>query len=509
MVHIPRWRVLAILLITALGLAYAAPNVVPALRDLPAPLPHKTVNLGLDLRGGAYLLYEVDIDALLAERAQVLAEGARAALREADIAPQGITETERGVSIQVAPGQAGQARGALMGLENDLEAVPQDDPGRVEVRLTDAAVREATDAALARAIEIVRSRVDATGTNEAAIARQGDRRVLVQVPGRGAEEIKRLVGTTAKLGFHLVTGEGSVRALRLPHTDDPDGPPVPVERRAIITGDMLLDARGTQDPQTGEPVVSFRLNGPGATRFCQVTRAHVGEPFAIVLDGQVISAPVIRAVICEGSGVISGNFTVQGAAELALLLRSGALPAPMTVVEERSIGPTLGADSVRAGAWASGVGLALVCLFMVVAYRGLGAMAAAALLANVALIFAALSLLQATLTLPGIAGIVLTIGMAVDANVLIFERILEERRAGRSWLSAVDVGYSQAMSTITDANVTTLIAAIILFSFGTGPIKGFAVTLAIGILTSLFSAVMLTRLMVVAWARRQGRGARA
>ncbi|HBH26173.1 MAG TPA: protein translocase subunit SecD [Rhodospirillaceae bacterium] len=502
MVTTPRWHVISVLLIALWGLAYATPNVLPALRGLPGPLPHKTVNLGLDLRGGAYLLYEVDIDALVAERAQMAATDVQKALREAGLSGASAKATPGGVEVDAGKaGRGGAVTRAVRGLGLGLEwASETKGSEKIFYRFSKSAVTEMTDTAMARSIEIVRRRVDEVGTTEPSIQRQGERRILLQVPGTSADDLKRVVGQTAKLGFHLVEDGGSVRALRLPMADDPEMT-IPVARRAMVTGDMLVGARGVVDPQTQEPVVSFRLNGSGAKRFCQVTRANVGTPFAIVLDGTVVSAPVIRSAICAGSGQIEGGFTLQEAADLALLLRAGALPAPMQVVEERSVGPSLGADSVRAGAVAGALGLALVLFFMAVVYGAFGLMACAALLVNIALIFAILSALQATLTLPGIAGIVLTIGMAVDANVLVFERIREERRAGRSWLSAVDEGYRQSVSTITDANLTTLLAAIILFSFGTGPIKGFAVTLGIGIVTSVFTALGATRLMVVAWAR--------
>ena len=324
------------------------------------------------------------------------------------------------------------------------------------------------------------------------------------MPGANAEDLKRIIGKTAKLSFHLVSSEaGGVSTRSLPMADNP-AQDVPIQRRAMITGEMLAGAQPSFD-QGGQAVVSFRLNSAGAKRFCDVSRSNVGKPFAIVLDSEVISAPVIREAICGGQGQISGGFTVQSANELALLLRAGALPAPLTVMEERTVGPSLGADSVQAGKIASIIALALVLVFMFLSYGTFGAYADVALVVNVALLFAILSGLQATLTLPGIAGIVLTVGMAVDANVLIFERIREERAAGRSIMSSIDAGYSRAMTTIIDSNLTTLIAAIILFSFGTGPIKGFAVTLGVGILTSFFSAIMVTRILVIWWLRRADR----
>jgi preprotein translocase subunit SecD len=363
----------------------------------------------------------------------------------------------------------------------------------------------------------VRKRIDETGVREPTIQRQGDDRILVQLPGLDdPERVKQLLGKTAKMSFHLVDHRVSPSdALRgnvppgtkiLPSIDEigSDGRPrvYAVRKRVMVSGDNLIDAQPTIDQRDNQPVVSFRFDASGGKRFGDVTQANVNRPFAIVLDGTVISAPVIREPILGGSGIISGNFTTQTAQDLALLLRAGALPAPLTILEERSVGPGLGADSIAAGKIASIIGLVAVIIFMVVVYGLFGAMADVALAVNMLLIGGALSLMQATLTLPGIAGIVLTIGMAVDANVLIFERIREEVRVGRTPISAVDAGYSRAITTIIDANVTTLIAAILLYIFGSGPVRGFAVTLAIGIVTSMFTAIMLTRLLVVTWLRR-------
>ena len=325
----------------------------------------------------------------------------------------------------------------------------------------------------------------------------------MQLPGLDdPSRVKDILGKTAKLTFHLVdvSGRTGASAKELPMADDP-ARRLPVQRRAMLTGDMLVNAQPSF--QQGMPVVSFRLNGIGAKRFCEVTKQNTQRPFAIVLDGEIVSAPNINEPICGGSAVISGSFTVQETNDLAILLRAGALPAPLKILEERTVGPSLGADSVEAGKIASLFGLCFILVFMIIAYGLFGIFANVALVVNVALLFALLSSLQATLTLPGIAGIVLTLGMAVDANVLIFERIREEIKRGRSVLSAIDSGYSQAMSTIVDSNMTTLIAALILFSFGTGPIKGFAVTLGLGIITSFFSAIMVTRLIVVYWMRKR------
>ena len=343
----------------------------------------------------------------------------------------------------------------------------------------------------------MRRRIDETGTREPVIQRQGDDRILVQLPGiDDPQRIKDLLGTTAKLTFHLANPNArGTSVMTLPMAEDPTQS-IAVERRAELSGDMLVNAQVGQD-QGGQPAVTFRFDAVGAKRFAKFSSENVNNLFAIVLDNEVISAPVIREPILGGAGQISGSFSIKEASDLALLLRAGALPAPLTVLEERSVGPSLGADSVEAGKVASAIGLAGVLVFMFLSYGRFGAYANVALLVNMSLIFALLSSLQATLTLPGIAGIVLTIGMAVDANVLIFERIKEEIENGRSPMSAVDAGFSRAMATIIDANLTTLIAAIILYSFGTGPIKGFSVTLAIGIATSFFSAIMITRLLVI------------
>ncbi len=508
MVQISTWKTAMIIIISVMGFLYAMPNLVGgnlqrSLKDsLPGWAPTKTINLGLDLRGGAHLLYEVDMDVVFTERADIMLQDMRKQLREAKLGYTRIGAVPVGVRIVLRDAADGEeARKMLRRSYQNIDILTSEDGKTIEATLNDIGIKEIRDLTLEQSIEIVRRRVDEVGTTEPTIARQGEDRILLQVPGANAEDLKRLVGTTAKLTFHLVSditgGSSSIGALNLPYADEP-GRRLSVQRRPMITGDMLDHAAPSFD-QNSQAVVSFRMNNVGARRFCDVTRNNVNKPFAIVLDDEVISAPNIREPICGGQGQISGGFTVQSANDLAVLLRAGALPAPLTVMEERSVGPSLGADSVEAGKNASIIALALVLVFMALIYGMFGMMANVALVVNVALIFAILSGLQATLTLPGIAGIVLTIGMAVDANVLIFERIREEYRAGRSPISAIDAGYSRAMATIIDSNLTTLIAAIILFSFGTGPIKGFAVTLGVGILTSFFSAIMVTRLLVLTW----------
>lgn len=506
MVRIAPWKIVLILAVCLYGFAWSAPNLVSTeqrawLQENLPWLPYKTVNLGLDLRGGAHLLYEIDLDKVFVERADMMVQDLRKSLREDKIAYSRIGTVSKGVRVTLKDAQDAEAVKKMM-RKLDRRLLVSADGDTVSAEMDAAMIKEVEDQVISQVIEVVRRRIDELGTTEPVIQRQGVNRVIIQVPGAKSEDLRRLVGKTAKLAFHLVGDPGKRGAgeVSLPYAENPERR-INIKRRALITGDMLDNAQPSFN-QSGQPVVSFKLNAAGARKFCDVTRNNVNKPFAIVLDDEVISAPVINEPICGGQGQISGGFSVQEANDLALLLRAGALPADMVVVEERTVGPSLGADSIAAGKKASLIGLALVLAFMLITYGSFGVMADLALIVNVALIMALLSSLQATLTLPGIAGIVLTIGMAVDANVLIFERIREELKGGRSVISAVDAGYSRAMSTIVDSNLTTLIAALILFAFGTGPIKGFAVTLGIGIVTSFFSAIMVTRLMVVLWLER-------
>lgn len=511
MIHIARWKKIAVILVCVFGLLYSLPNVVGGKaqdflnNNMPAIAPSKTVNLGLDLQGGSHLLLEVELDAVITERAEALVDALRPELRENKIGYRRlndiVTVDKQGVRVQLRDvADADAVRKIIRQLDNGL--MIDSDEGVVEGIYSDDALKEIQDQTISQSIEIVRRRIDETGTREPVIQRQGDDRILVQLPGLDdPARIKELLGTTAKLSFHLVDYDGrGTSVMTLPMAEEP-GQTLAINRRAELTGDMLSNASVSQD-QGGRPAVGFRFNTIGAKKFCTLSSENSGNLFAIVLDGEIISAPRINEPICGGSGIITGNFSIKEVADLSTLLRAGALPAPLNILEERTVGPSLGADSVQAGKVASLIGLAGVLVFMFLTYGRFGAYANVALLVNVTLIFALLSSLQATLTLPGIAGIVLTIGMAVDANVLIFERIKEEIKNGRSALSAVDAGFSRAMSTIIDSNLTTFIAAMILFSFGTGPIKGFSVTLMIGILTSFFSAIMVTRLLVVTWLKK-------
>ncbi len=526
MVYFAKWKIILVVAICALGLAFAAPNFVDdrTAAAMPDWLPHKQVSLGLDLQGGSHLLLRVESDAVIAEQLESVMDGIRIELRreriryrDLDVLPGASGDEGHGVGVTIVrPEDFETARERLRDVAIDARISSDEDTGRIELIFSEDSIAERRRGALSQSIEIVRRRIDETGVREPTIQAQGTERVLVQLPGvDDPERIKQLLGQTAKMTFHLVDTENSVSQALAGRTPpgsrlmpsaterNADGSPVMylIEKRVMVSGENLVDAQPTFDQRTSQPVVSFRFDSRGGKRFGDVTSENVGRPFAIVLDGAVISAPIIREAILGGSGQISGNFTIQSAQDLALLLRAGALPAPLTILEERTVGPGLGADSIAAGKVASIIGLIGVIVFMALAYRRFGLMADVALAMNIFLILAALSVLQATLTLPGIAGIVLTIGMAVDANVLVFERIREEVRAGRTPISAVDAGYSRAFQTIIDANVTTLIAAVLLYVFGSGPVRGFAVTLAIGIVTSMFTAIMLTRLLVVTWLR--------
>lgn len=516
--YFERWKVILIIVVCVIGILYSAPNMLGQDRTAwleahtPAFFPNKAVNLGLDLRGGSHLLLEVAVDSTIEERTQAIMDQVRTAFRKdkegaekigyANLAMEG-----GAVHFKLTdPAQKDRAYDILKEMDRDLDVSERN--GDFTLRLSSEAVAARKRSAMDQSIEIVRRRIDETGTREPSIQRQGENRILVQLPGvDDPERIKNLLGQTAKLTFRLVdeTANPNDRPPPgeevLPSAED-KGPAeyarkYVVQKRIMVSGDKLVDAQPSF--QNGMPVVSFRFDSVGGRQFGEATRQNVGHLFAIILDNKVISAPVIREAITGGSGVISGNFTTQSAQDLALLLRAGALPAPIKVLEERTVGPGLGADSIHAGATASLIGLGLVIVFFIFAYGLFGIFADIALLFNIALIFAVLSILQATLTLPGIAGIVLTIGSSLDANVLVFERIREEMRNRRSVPSSIDAGFSHALSAIIDANMTTLIAAFVLFLFGTGPVKGFAVTLTIGIITSIFSALMITRLIIVWW----------
>lgn len=503
-----------ILGVCALGILLCIPNVLTP----PATwMPWRTVHLGLDLRGGSYLLMQVDMQAVIKERLDGLLDEVRQALRPGRIYYQTLEAEPQQNRILLRlrdPGQQGAAISALRPLIStegptaapDLAIAAQPDGG-ITLTLSEVALNARAESAVQQSIEIVRRRIDDTGVVDPQITRQGDDRIVVQLPGvSDPNRIKQLLGQTAHMTFHLVDETVSPAAGNvappgdeiLPMQDNPNER-IAVRRRVDVDGGDLTDAQAATNPQTGEWVVNFTFNSVGARRFADITRANVNHKFAIVLDGKVISAPVIREPIVGGRGEISGNFTASSATDLAVLLRAGALPAPLTVVEERSVGPELGADSIRAGAISLAVGFVLVIAFMAIFYGLFGWFANLCLVVNLFLMLGIMSLLQATLTLPGMAGILLTLGMAVDANILINERIREEQRNGRPPLAALEHGFRRAYSTIFDSNATAFLAHVMLFIFGSGPVKGFAVTITVGIATSLFTAWMLTRLLVSRW----------
>jgi preprotein translocase subunit SecD len=520
MLYIDRWKLIVIAIVCFLGFVYASPNVflsrdaAEEVSDLPFYVPYRSVNLGLDLRGGSYLLMKVETDVVVKERVEGLTDLVRTAMRGSGIKRRNMRVADLGISFKLDDASKGDEVRRLIREENPSIVVDADSNGSVSLSLEESDLAELRRSAVTQSIEILNIRINELGTTEPIIQQQGTDRIIVQLPGiDNPEDVKRIIGKTAKLTFHLgdtTTTPGEARqgavppgSMILPGQEErrpSDAAEYLVKKRIIVGGENLVDAQANF--QDGLPVVTFRFDTVGAQKFGQATAQNVGKPLAIVLDNRVISAPVIRDAILGGSGIISGSFSTQEVQELSLLLRAGALPAPLTYLEERSVGPSLGADSVASGKLASAIGLLLVIVFMVLCYGLFGIFAVIALIINLVLIMASLSMLQATLTLPGIAGIVLTIGMAVDANVLIFERIREEIVNGRTSVTAVDSGYRSAMRTIIDANLTTLIAAIVLFSFGSGPIKGFSVTLAIGLITSMFTAVFVTRAMVILWLRR-------
>ena len=524
MLNITRWKTIAILASVLLTVILALPNVLPdsmqaKLRDWNL----RPVTLGLDLQGGSNVLLEVDRADLLDKLSRQLSSDVRNTMRDAKIGYSGLTRNDNTVRVRVTkPEDADKAETELRKLLNPLDSgvfgaaasVNLFELSRDGQQFTFSFSPEGLDAKIALAISqslrIVENRVNALGTSEPVIQQQGKDRIVVQLPGvQNPDQVKDVIGRTAKLTFQLLceaqpTGANSnppPECQSFPLKDDPEREMwVQSSSRATVDGGDLVDARGAFD-QSNRPVVSFRFNTKGAERFGKLTRDNVGKPFAIILDEKIVSYPNINEPILGGSGQISGNFTTQETNDLAVVLRSGALPAKLTIVEERTVGPSLGSDSIRAGLIASLIGLVLVLLFMILGYGLFGVFANIALLVNLLALIALMSFFGFTLTLPGIAGIVLTMGMAVDSNVLIYERIREEWRNGRSAMSAIETGFKAALGTIWDANLTTLVAALALFGVGSGPIRGFAVTLFIGIVTTMFTAFTLTQFIVAVWVK--------
>jgi protein-export membrane protein SecD len=514
MMYFSRTKTTLIVAICLLGVLLGVPNLFPA----PVPwLPWRTVHLGLDLRGGSYLLLEVDMKAVLKERLEGLADSVRQALRPEQIFYQSLEPQPDQNRVVLKLRDASKTDAAVAALRPLVSRDPStgvadmgiasDPNGTIVLTLSAAALSQRAAGAVDQSIEIVRRRIDETGVVDPQITRQGQDRIIVQLPGIGdPDRIKQLIGKTAHMTFRLVdetanpaAGGPAPPGDEFLEMQDQPSQKIAVRKRVDVDGADLTDARAGTNSETGDWVVNFTFNAAGARRFADVTRGNVNHRFAIVLDNKVISAPVIREPITGGRGQISGSFTASSANDLAVLLRAGALPAPLTVVEQRSVGPELGADSIRAGAISLAVGFLLVIGFMGFFYGLFGWFANLALLVNLVLMLAVMSLLQATLTLPGMAGILLTLGMAVDANILINERIREEQKLGRPPLQALEHGFQRAYSTIFDSNATAFLAHVMLFVFGSGPVRGFAVTITVGIATSLFTAWMLTRLLVSRW----------
>ena len=520
MLFFSRWKAAAILLTAAIVCLFAVPNFFSenTVRTWPTWAQRHMV-LGLDLQGGSSLLLEVDVNSVRKDRLQAIDEDVLRLLRQAHIQFTGRAIKGNGVEVRITRDtdvenalnklrELSQPLGGVLGSNGQRSVDIVENGGLITLTPSDAAIAERVRQTVDQSIQIVERRVNELGLVEPVVQRQGLSRILVQVPGlQDPQRLIDILGKTAKMDFRMVDVSTTPEQALASHPpadseilDGEGGAKYVVEKRVLVSGGDLVDAQAGFD-QNGQPIVNFRFNSIGARKFAEVTAQNVGKPFAIVLDNKVLSAPVIREAIPGGAGQISGNFTVQSANDLAILLRAGALPAPLTVVEQRTVGPGLGQDSINAGEHAAYVGAALVVVFMLVTYGLFGLFANIAVAVNVAMIFGLLSLLGATLTLPGIAGIVLTVGIAVDSNVLIYERIREEVRAGRTAISAIDAGFTRALATILDSNITTFIAAAVLFYIGTGPVRGFAVTLGIGIITTLFTAFTMTRLIMAWWVR--------
>ncbi len=529
MLHFERWKIIVIVLVCLGGIIFAMPNLFSkeTVAGWPSWMPHRQLSLGLDLRGGAHLLLAMDTNELDKDWLITLRDDARKQLREAKVGFSGLGIVGSAVQVRIAkPEDTDRAYDALRKLVvplgnailgttgNNIE-VQKVGPDLISLKPTEHGLEQRVANAAAASVETVRRRVDSLGNTEPNIVRQGQDRILVQVPGfDDTRKLKDVIGQTAKLSFHAV--HPTVTAEEAKNTRTPLGYKVfaadesdrgvgsyLLQEAPIVSGEDLVDAQPGFDSRTNEPIISFRFNQSGARKFGSFTKDNVGSPFAIVLDNKVLSAPVIREAILGGSGQISGSFTVESANNLAIQLRSGALPTKLTIVEERTVGPSLGADSIEAGETAGLIGTVAVAVFMIFAYGLFGVFAVIAVMINIILIIAVMSIIGSTLTLPGIAGLVLTVGMAVDANVLIYERIREELRSGKTPISAIDSGFSKAFGTIIDSNLTTLIAGLVMFWLGSGPVRGFAVTLSLGIFATVFTAFTVTRLLVSLWVSAQ------
>ena len=506
----PKWRAWTIIVVAIIAIFFAIPNFIPTATyktSVPKSMQAwwRPMPLGLDLKGGSSLLLEIKSEDLINEHLNSLSDNVRTILREARMTFSRPVVENGVLTVKIKKGDPSSASAQISKLDNGLDISVDGDT--LSIAYTDQAVQSMLSDAISQSIEIVRNRVDETGTTEPSIQKQGTSRIQLQIPGvQDPRAIKERLGKTAKLTFHLEDDTVSYadirRGKKVPMDsmliENGDAAPIVVKRAVIVGGDQL-DKVKVEDDTNGRPAVGFKFKTLGAKNFSKVTRENVGRRLAIILDNEAISAPVINSHIPGGAGIITGNFTFEEASTLVLLLRSGALPAPLTVVEERVVGAGLGSDSIRAGAFACIIGAVLVFAFMLFVYGRFGLFANIALCINIFLLFAILSLLNATLTLPGLAGIVLTIGMAVDANVLIFARMKEEAQLGRSPLQIINAGFANSFTAIVDSQITTLFAAVVLFFFGTGPIRGFSVTLGLGVLTSLFTAVLVTKFLILIW----------
>lgn len=518
MLQFPRWKVAFVAAVTLFFILATLPNVLGPNQQKYLPgWFQQSIPLGLDLRGGSHLMLQLDFEAYQREHMANTRDSLRKELRTAKVGYTDLRASSKEISLRIRERTVGEdvnVRQIIRRADPDL-TIDEGKDGAMRLHYEERVLRELQSRLLQQSIEIVDRRVNEAGTKEPIITRQGTDRIVVQVPGlQDPAELKRLLGKTAKMSFHLVNESvGPDQVMRgivpagtkiLPgdKAESQMGYPseYPVYAQVALSGELLTNAHATY--QNGVPVVDFQFSRLGAQKFGEITQANIGKRFAVVLDNKVITAPVIRGAILGGKGIIEGNFTVESANELAMLLRAGALPAPLNIVEERSVGPSLGQDSIDAGNTAAIVGIAAVAVFMFLGYGMFGLIANLGLIVHLVIILGTMSLLQATLTLPGIAGIVLTMGMAVDANVLIFERMRDEIRFGKSPMAAIEHGFNLAWTTILDSNLTSLMAAGLLYTLGAGSIKGFAVTLTIGILSTIFASVMFTRMIIFIWAKR-------
>lgn len=537
MLKMQPWKIYSILLVCLFGLFTSLPNFLPKewrdqMQRTVSFLPHKPITFGLDLRGGVYVLFEAQIEVAVKDKMQDVVDEVRKGLRKEKLTYNGLAATKDSVKVQIADlNRIEDARtflktlarpiaGGVTGVTSNEFDVLVNPDGAASLTMTPAGVEQIRANAMAQSQEILRKRIDPDGTREMTIQPQGSRRIIVQVPGAtDPQEIIKKGSATAKLTFHMVDDTVTISDVeagvippgskllkeRIGRGASAREVPIVVKERAVITGDMLNRAQGTFSSESSLPIIAFEFNAQGARRFAEITRDNVGKRFAAVLDGAVITAPNIRGPILGGSGIIEGDFTIEEANETAVLLNSGALVVPLSAEDQRLVGAELGKEAVEAGAYSALGGLILVVGFMYLQYRLFGIFADVSLIANLLLLLGLMTAVGATLTLPGIAAFVLTMGMAVDANVLIYERIREEQRNGKTVLAAIDAGFSRAMSTVVDANLTTVLAGLILLQVGTGPVRGFAVALVLGILTSMFTAIYVTRLQVYWWTKARRR----